>query len=93
MVDSKNGNSPLHEAIIDPDLSNTFVQFLTKKCNVNINAQNYAGVSPLHCAAGRGDASLFATLLFCGGDINLKDIEGNTPSMYGNDEIQKVLNR
>lgn len=93
LSDSKNGNSPLHEAIIDSDCSNTFVQFLTQKCNVDINSQNYAGVSPLHCAAGRGDASLFATLLFCGADVNMKDIEGNTPPMYGSDEIQQILNK
>lgn len=92
LSDSKNGNSPLHEAVIDSDYSDAFVQFLIKECNVDINAQNYAGVTALHCAAGRGDASLFATLLFCGADVNIRDIEGNTPPIYGNSRIQELVN-
>jgi Ankyrin repeat. len=77
---------------MDPDYDDSFVQFLIKKCNVNVNAQNFAGATPLHCAAGRNDASIFSTLLFLGADPELSDIRGNNPKMYGNMEIQKLVN-
>ena len=59
---------------------------------MNVNAQNYAGATPLHCAAGRNDASIFSTLLLLGADATLTDIRDNTPVMYGNMEIQKLVN-
>lgn len=93
LSDSKNGNSPLHEAVLDPDYSQLFIEFLIKTCKVEINSQNYAGVTPLHCVAGRGDASLFAMLLLCGGKTNIVDIGGNTPDVYGNEEIHRIVNK
>lgn len=90
LTDSKTGNSPLHEAIIEPDCSDNFIKFLIQKCNVNVNAQNYAGVTALHCAAGRGNAKLFSTLIQCGADAETKDLYGYTAQAYGSVEIQQI---
>lgn len=91
LSDSRNGNTPLHEAVIDPGYSSLFVQFLLNDCHVNINASNYAGTTVLHCAAGREDISLFARLLISGADVNSVDFKGNTPADYGNQQIKQLV--
>ena len=93
LYDMKNGNAPLHEAVLDPECNSSFVKFLINTCKVNVNSQNYAGVTPLHCAAGRTNESLFAILLMYGGNPSITDIRGNTPVVYGNEKILSLVSK
>lgn len=91
LYDSKSGNSPLHESVVDSNVDLDFIEFLVKHCKLDINAQNYAGASPLHCASARCDVSSYAKLVELGANTNVTDIRGTIPIFYGSIDFQKSV--
>ena len=87
LYDSKSGNSPLHEAIVDSDVDPDYIEFLVKDCKLNIDAQNYAGASPLHCASARCDVKSYVKLVNLGANKNVTDIKGTIPIDYGSTDF------
>lgn len=45
----------------------------------DVGARDKAGVTPLHWAAGRGDADTVPLLIAAGADVNVRDQDGETP--------------
>ena len=87
LFDSKSGNSPLHEAIVAAEIDLEFIEFLVRDCKLNVNAQNYAGASPLHCAAARCDVESYLKLARLGAKVDIADIKGTIPISYGSTEF------
>lgn len=64
------------------------VQFLLETCKADINCLTYAGCSPLHIAAGRGDISIVAYLISMGADPELLTDEGDSAlDLAGSDQV------
>ena len=84
----KNGNSLLHEAALQNDLSTTYMLL---QFGANPNAKNNYGNTPLHFAAFRNNVEIFGLLLEYGSMINARnDDEFTVPEMAlneGNNEI------
>uniref|UniRef100_A0A069DUV5 NF-kappa-B inhibitor protein n=1 Tax=Clytia hemisphaerica TaxID=252671 RepID=A0A069DUV5_9CNID len=91
-IDIKNGNTPIHEAILEQNIDYDFLEFLVKTCNLNINAQNYAGITALHLAAGRNDSNTYSKLLELGANDSFVDIRDFTPEMCGPSDSIQLLN-
>lgn len=91
LYDSKSGNSPLHETVVDSNVDLDFIEFLVKDCKLDINAQNYAGASPLHCASARCDVESYSKLIELGADKNITDIRGTIPILYGSTAFQNSV--
>jgi len=91
LYDSKSGNSPLHESVVESNVDLDFVEFLVKDCKLDIDAQNYAGASPLHCASARCDMRSYAKLVELGANKNVTDIRGTIPIRYGSTDFQNSV--
>ncbi|MHA4808844.1 ankyrin repeat domain-containing protein [Flavitalea flava] len=89
------GDTPLHHAV---DRSGNLESIkLLMSAGAQINALNYQGLAPLNKAllADSVDYETVVYLIHSGANVNLKDLEKNTPLHYaaesGNTEIAKVL--
>ncbi len=72
--------SALHYVCIDiPKENRVAATNKLLKNGEDINAQDNGGWSPLHFAAQEGDFEIAEILINSGANINLKDINGNTP--------------
>ncbi|CAB4055064.1 unnamed protein product [Lepeophtheirus salmonis] len=90
----RNGNTPLHFAVVSKDKERVSLLIISHSANVNI--QNSSGSSPLHLV--NGDLEIAKSLLASGGaDPNLPDASGNTPlhlSVRGrNKDVDKEMKR
>lgn len=74
------GSSLLHISII-ADQVNTMV-YLKEKLNLNVNARNKNGSSPLHLACFYGSECCFNVLLSWIEDVNILNDDGNTPMHF-----------
>ena len=87
-VMDKEGNSPLHLAVLAQVLLN--VKTILKENNVNIDAVNGRGRTPLHLAAVSKKSEIVRFLVDNGANCLIQDDTGNTPlheicrSKYGN---------
>lgn len=57
----------------------TAVTILLSKQEIDINAGDELGITPLHIAATECDAGLFDTIISKGADIHSKSLDGTTP--------------
>ncbi|MCP4159761.1 MAG: hypothetical protein GY760_06785 [Deltaproteobacteria bacterium] len=53
-------------------------QSFINSCNIDINAKNADGKTPLHIAVGKKDNDLIETLILSGADPSIKNSEGQT---------------
>lgn len=89
------GDSPLHHAVDRP--GNLESSKLLIRAGAKINALNYEGLAPLNKAlvADSVDYETVVFLIHSGANVNLKDLEKNTPLHYaaesGYTEIAQVL--
>ena len=81
----KNGNSPLHEAVtgipdwpVDPD----FISFLVKDCRLDVNAETFTEVTPLHISSAKGDTRVAQVLIQNDANENALDSKGHLPKDY-----------
>ncbi len=74
-----NARSPtcIHQAVEDGNLQ--IVKILTRCRNINLDAQNSDGESPLHIAVEDGNLDIVHTLLLAGCNVNILDTQGNNP--------------
>ena len=90
--DFHSGKTPLHLAVEKCSL--TDVQFLTETCQVDINRATYAGCTPLHTAAGRGNIAVVAYLISMGADPDLLTDEGDSAlDLAGSDQVGTILTK
>ena len=96
------GQWPLNSAIHQMKEGKTEIVELLLKRGAAVNGRGYFGETPLHCAAGRGDARLIALLLERGAEVNATATSerrgsgaGETPlhraASYGNVEAVRML--
>lgn len=96
---NKNGESVLHQAILDKDIG--LIDFLLDKWGININLKTFYGDTPLHLAFRVDSPNIIKKLIELGADINIRDKNGlklldllNDRS-YGNrvysEEIKRLL--
>jgi len=76
-VTDQAGNTPLHLAVLAQVLLN--VKALLKENNVNIDAVNGRGKTPLHLAAVNKKTEIVRFLVNSGANCLIKDESGNTP--------------
>eukprot|EP01041_Mallomonas_annulata_P002200 gene2200-4279_t len=55
------------------------VQYYLRLNKFKVNAKTSTGITPLHCAAVKGHVNILIFLLQYGADVELRDVEGNTP--------------
>lgn len=86
------GNTPLHYLVSNNNLLNqeTEGKFAERNAivdkflalDVDINARNAEGKTPLMLAVINGNTAMIRKLIASGADINIADWEGNTPLIY-----------
>lgn len=76
-VADHDGNTWVHRATKLKN-ADVVVDLLDRLDNRLLNHQNYRGLSPLHCAAGRDAVDVTLVLLLRGADVTSRDAEGNT---------------
>ena len=71
------------------------VRYLLETKDVDVNAKDKNGVTPLHEAADRGLADIAELLIAGGANVNAEDYDGNTPLHLaiggGHAEIARLL--
>ena len=77
MADFVAGGENIWVAASDGDLER--VKHLLEVEGVSVNAQDEVGYSPLHAAASYGEIQVLEYLLARGGDVTIKDEDGDTP--------------
>ena len=76
MADFVAGGENIWVAASDGDLER--VKHLVEVEGVSVNAQDEVGYSPLHAAASYGEIQVLEYLLARGGDVTIKDEDGDT---------------
>lgn len=77
----KHGNTPLHLAIINNNLKSQLeiVNYLLEQEEVDVNAKNLAGQTPIYNAARTGKLQIVESLLGHGAAVNVQDSMGYAP--------------
>lgn len=88
----EDGNTALHKAVIDYDLS--YIQFLLD-AGADVNARNRSGETPAHIVARIDADDVFQLLLYYGADIyirnNFQKTSGDLSRMMKGKKITKIF--
>lgn len=76
MQDSKSGRTALHHAV---EAQNPIVTRMLLSRNADVNAQTFAGNTPLHAASGHRMENIIYILLEFEADRKLTNFEGDLP--------------
>ena len=66
------------------------VRFLVEELSADVNARDFAGYTPLHHAAGRGDNEMIKYLVSKGADVKAVARNGQTTVDMANGPVQRI---
>ncbi|KAJ8938166.1 hypothetical protein NQ318_011931 [Aromia moschata] len=76
-INDNNGNTPLHIAVIKRNLE--ILDYLILQNDINLNAQNFCGETPLLQAIKHENVEAAKKLIMAGANVNLQNYEDVTP--------------
>ena len=68
--------------IPDSPVDPGFISFLVKDCRLDVNAETFTDVTPLHISSAKSDTLVVQVLIQNGADQNALDAKGHLPKDY-----------